>query len=287
MIKINKTITVICVLSVLLAVFSVSVSASTVTYDDVSEKFVYSANGGETPTDLFENFKNCSPGDKLTQEISIINKESNRVKIALQMRAIAPDSESEKLLSKLTLKVEQQGKVTPLFDAPADETSTLSDWVDLGTLYVGTNVKLNLTLDIPSSLGNEFQKAKGTIKWQFKSTELPLDVKEIRCPKCGELMEVTSVIDKDGTEYAVHRCTHCGYEEDILCEVCGAKMHQVIFQGEDGKFYVYYECLNEAGHHTAPSPVTGDSFNYTVIASILAIAFVGAVCVLKIYRKAK
>ena len=230
-----------CTLIIACSLFT-NACASNITYDDVSEKLIFDTTSKSNPKDLFENFKNLMPGDKITQEVVIKNKGTNRVDIELYLRSLgAEDEASKKLLSELKLTVKQNGNST-LFEAPASETSTLTDWVFLGTIRKGAEIKLNLTLEVPITVGNEFQDAAGTVKWQFKSEELAIDTAKMICPVCGHECDIIN------GEHTVYHCNHCGYEEDMHCHICGDLMHKVIRKGKDGKYYIYYECFSSDKH---------------------------------------
>ena len=165
-----------CILGFALAlILSVSTSVaafaeSTVSYgDDNAQKFVFA------PNDLFENFKNVMPGDSITQKITIRNRRLNDVKIKIYIRSLGANEGSEEFLSQLKLKVEQADDESIMFDAPADQTAQLTDWTYIGTVYSGGKIDLNLTLEVPIELDNDFQDAIGSINWQFRVEEFPVD----------------------------------------------------------------------------------------------------------------
>ena len=62
------------------------------------------------------------PGDSITQKVYIKNDVSNNVKIRLYIRSLGAKEGSEDFLSKLNLRVSQNGD-SNLFDAPADRHS--------------------------------------------------------------------------------------------------------------------------------------------------------------------
>lgn len=181
----KKLFVLICTLS-LLASMAVSVLADgTVIYDGNAKKFIFSPGSEYSPTDLFTDFKGIMPGESITQKVFIKNDIANNVKIKLYMRSLGAKEGSEDLLSKLRLEVVQDGE-SKLFDAPAAEPAQLTDWVYLGTFYSGAEIDLDVKLDVPADLGNEYQGAIGYLDWEFRVEEMPIEPSDPKPPQTGD-----------------------------------------------------------------------------------------------------
>lgn len=184
--KIMKKIFVLIGVIALMMTMTMNVfAAGTVIYDGNSKKFIFEPGSEYSPTDLFTDFKGAMPGDSITQKVHIKNDVSNNVKVKLYMRSLGAQNGSENFLSKLNLKVSQDGS-SNLFDAPADQTAQLTDWAYLGTFYSGAEIDLNVILDVPLELGNEYQEAIGYLDWQFKVEELPVESDDPKPPQTGD-----------------------------------------------------------------------------------------------------
>lgn len=181
------TLLVACLIA-LSSVFSVYAADGKVTYSGNAGKFVFAPGSDYSLTDLFPNFKDVMPGDTLTQKITVKNNANNKVKVKIYMRSLGAHTDSVEFLSQLALKVQKSrdNEMAYMFDAAADETAQLTNWVCLGTLYSGGKVNLDVTLEVPVELENEFQNKIGYLDWEFMIEEFPIEESDPKPPKTGD-----------------------------------------------------------------------------------------------------
>lgn len=144
-----------------------------------------------TDTDLFDNFKGVMPGDTRSEEITIQNQSNDCDYIKVYMRAVLHDETgnpiSERMLaelrsderrgtaseleymydflSQLSMTVQSEGKV--LYDASPDELDGFSENVYLGTLRKGESARLDVQLNVPIDMDNEYANRIGEVEWMF------------------------------------------------------------------------------------------------------------------------
>lgn len=185
----KKIITLFVVLIVALSsVLPVYAADGKVTYSGNAGNFVFEPGSEHSLTDLFPNFKDVMPGDTLTQKITVKNNADNKVKVKIYMRSLGAHEDSKEFLSQLGLKVatSEENKMAYMFDANANETAQLTDWVCLGTLYSGGEVNLDVMLNVPVELPNEFQNKIGYLDWEFMIEEFPVEEGDPKPPQTGD-----------------------------------------------------------------------------------------------------
>lgn len=165
-----KNIIKICmVLLLMVALSSSALAAASVTYVGGAEDFIFLPGSEYSDSDMFENFKGVLPGDVLTQNITVKNNTSGKVRI--YMRAEPVTELDRDFLSQLKLHVEC--KDSAIFDAAASETAQLTNNTLLGTFKSKGSTQLTVTLTVPAELGNEYMGKVGTVPWTFLVEEIP------------------------------------------------------------------------------------------------------------------
>lgn len=142
-----------------------SAEASSVTFQSKENGFSFAPGSSYSPTDLFPGFKDILPGDRLTD--TVVLKNTSNIPLQVTFQALGGEEDTA-LLSNLSLEVTAARQV--VFDDTADKAS---DPAVLGILQPGSSLVLELMLEVPLTLGDEFQKARGDVLWVFRAEEVP------------------------------------------------------------------------------------------------------------------
>lgn len=180
------------VLLALLLAVPIRVHAAEVTFRNM--ELTFASGSGYAETDLFENFKDVMPGDRLCQRVQIKNTGPG---IHLYMQVVAHDPEEnpltyseefeaadgkdqsgstgqrdetaatmEDFLKQLTMRIYQGEKL--IYEA---SPGIPSEPIPLGTLRKGQSVTLQVELDVPIDLGNQYANRVGEVDWVFRGEE--------------------------------------------------------------------------------------------------------------------
>jgi len=182
--KLSKSICVLLMVVMFVSMASTVFAAVNVFFVGKAMDFIFLPGSKYSPTDLFTDFKGVMPGDSITQQIVIDNSVAKEKSVKLYMRSLGAQEGTDDFLSQMTLTVVQDGN-SVLYEAPADQTAQLTDWVYLGKVYEGGEIILYVTLNVPVTMGNEFQDKIGYIDWQFMVEEIPE-----KAPETGDDMTV-------------------------------------------------------------------------------------------------
>lgn len=125
------------------------------------------------PTDLFPEFKNVMPGDQLTQQVKIVHNAGRSYNIRVYIKAEGSNLRPE-FIRQMNLNVKyKDGDI--LYEGPDYDATNITEWQKLVTLAPGKSADLDLTLDVPIEMGNDFAMDEGTVIWKFKVEEIPID----------------------------------------------------------------------------------------------------------------
>ncbi len=141
---------------VVAAVTVLTSTGPTLVYDGASKSFTLENVPND---DLFTNFKNLMPGDKRTQDITLVTK-NMKDPTALYLTS-TPEEGTKAALAPLTLSVSQDGTSLGEF-----AHSVLTD-VPLGVFEEDGSTTLRVDLSVPRTVGNQLADAQAALRWDF------------------------------------------------------------------------------------------------------------------------
>lgn len=152
---------------------------------------VFQPGSDYTQTDLFNKFKNIMPGDTLTEEITVENQSGDSDYIKVYLRAVPHDETGNPISAEVLAELrsdERRGEKTELaymydflaqlqltvkngaeviYQDTANNAGGLTNNVYLGSLRKGQSLKLDVELNVPIEMGNEYANRIGEVDWVF------------------------------------------------------------------------------------------------------------------------
>ena len=144
-------------------------AASKVTYEGDAKAFIFETDSTHHPKDLFTDMKGVMPGDTIVQEIEISNNSPENTTAEIFIKADGSEKESP-FLSQMQLTVKGADD-QDVFTEPDETADDITEWNSLGIFERGGSTVLTVTLNVPITMGNDFQDQLDTIDWKFKVEE--------------------------------------------------------------------------------------------------------------------
>lgn len=152
---------------------------SGVTFKSAQEGFAITSDSAYTDTDLFDGLKGAMPGDLLKDTVEITNEAADSDLIRVYLRAEPHDEAAnppvyqggetvasmQDFLSQLTMRVYNGTEL--IYESSPDQPDALTENVCLGDIANGETLTLNLELEVPIELGNEYANRAGEVDWVF------------------------------------------------------------------------------------------------------------------------
>ena len=184
-------------LTLLVLALPMRVYAATVTVEDTA--FTFAPGSGYTETDLFENFKDVMPGDRLYQMVELKNGSQEYGMVRLYLQAVPHDPEENPLTYNEAFEA-ADGKDRQDIPGQRDETvATMEDFLKeltlrvykedrllyestqgigsepilLGLLSKGQTQPLQVELEVPAELDNRYANRVGEVDWVFYGERVP------------------------------------------------------------------------------------------------------------------
>ena len=134
------------------------------------------------------------PGDTIKRKLTVKNDAERGVKVNIFVRPLVKVIGSETGVAEylpevtVTIAKARENRMGYMFEASADQLDENGEWLMLGTLYSGGEVNLEVTLDFPVTLGNDFQGAAFYL--EFRVQEFPKEPDDPEPPQTGDVNNV-------------------------------------------------------------------------------------------------
>ena len=159
--KTKRIISIMLTAMLILSLMSVGVfAAGTVSYDGKDKGFSFGPVSSSSGADLLPSFKGLMPGDSRSEDVTITNNSKKTVEISVRSIGAA---DNQDFVSQLNFKVNGNSDMVRLSGSHV--------WLSLGKFAPGESKTVNVALEMPTSVGNKYQDAEGTLTWQFAAEE--------------------------------------------------------------------------------------------------------------------
>lgn len=145
-----------------------------------NQTIIFDHQNQSIQSDLFDHCKGLMPGDQRNENIIIENHYKEYEYIKIYMQAVANKKENiqsiqnpsdqdiikmNEFLSQLTMDISTSGQ--RIFNGSPDQQGDLENKILIGKLNANEKLNLQVKLDVPLSLGNEYAYNQGEIDWIF------------------------------------------------------------------------------------------------------------------------
>ena len=130
------------------------------------------------------------PGDTIKRKLTVKNDPDRDVKVNIFVRPLVKvtfdGSDVAEYLPEISVDITKakENRMAYMFEEAAAQSDETDEWIMLGTLYSGGEVNLEVTLDFPIELGNEFQGAAFYL--EFRVQEFPKEPDDPEPPQTGD-----------------------------------------------------------------------------------------------------
>ena len=144
-------------------------AAPSITITPGTEEFIFNP----TNKDMFEDFKDMMPGDSRTQQIALVNNETD-INATIYMRAEVEQKDKDFLRwYKLSVYYSEEANIigTLLAENVASIEGSLQNDIKLGTIKPGQTAYITVKIESDKQMSNDYKLQSGMIHWIFSCEE--------------------------------------------------------------------------------------------------------------------
>lgn len=172
--------------------------------------------------DLFDNFKGVMPGQILQQNVIIRSDADgisggNTFDIYMYARNIDDSELQKELFRQVGIKVYKGSQELNVLEVQSGDKG-----VYLGRFSKGSEVELLVEMQVPLTLGNEYQNAKGIVEWTFYAKQYVETPEPPNTPDVPDTPDEPVIIDVPDDPVALAEGTgtppvpHTGVSENVM-----------------------------------------------------------------------